>query len=650
MKISPIILFQTNSNLANKKKVSQPNFGAALNMINYGNKLIREMNKSRFAANDILSNLIPKLEIKSGQYSKIIIEKIEATKGRIRVLQEAIATGVKPVKVRNAEDDIKFYANFNQSSEYLYYDKIATREAKAAEAKQNWFGRTFNSVYDDVYNEKMSPYYRKKERHDRILYTIKDLKNIVADYETSKRQQNEILLSLKRELAAYEAQLTSAGLTDVIARTLKSDGGIEDRIAGYYAVKDKIIRDFVGPLMQSKTLDKGDLSITPVPAAIVLYGATGVGKTEMLRAIEEQCSEVANVVHFDPSITIKNFQSATKQYLQRAIQEHGDTQKRTILLIDEAEKYLCMTVDKAKKFVTGLENDDFDILTKYGSDGKDNVDYLKTVLDRVSELPADNDPTKCATTIFITTNYPHLIDQDLMRRKGKFTPIAVPPAKDDDLVAVLKHYFKLNSTTLELIKRIAKNDNFLEVLNGQINLSQKAKEVFIEKRNNGSLDTMCINAELTDWPNIDRFVKFANPSKKKGAYSNVEWKEIVNEAFAKYLENPSIPMYKHFFEVQEETYRDITPERFANFNTICSMVSSKIEKSEMDDDTKAFDDFVKQYMRGELDEASEKEFEQEINKIIKTYNGLVSRKDSLTDAEKTQLELYENWLNKLEMI
>ncbi len=606
------------------------------------NKLMTAMTSLNLT-NASLERFMPHLNVSAtkGKYSQIIIEKIKATNERIRVLEEAIATGVKPAKVREAENDINFYINWRDSSEEAYYRDKADKEGKAAKAKQSWFGRTFFSNYDDVYNETMKPYWKNHWRYIGIKDNIYNLRNIVADYEKNRNMQLEMLASLKREKAAYEAQLTSAGLTDAIGRTMTSEGGIEERIAGYGDVKSKIQKEFVGPLTQT-----GIVNTTSVPAAVVLYGATGVGKTEMLRGIEEQCAETANVLHFPPETTIDGFRDTMKEYLAKARAEYAKPEhKRTILLIDEAEKYLCMTKGKAQKLLSWLEAADFEILSRYGSDDKDNIDYLKSALDRISELPDGKDNTKSATTLFITTNYPHLIDQDLMRRKGKFTPIAVPPASNYDLREVISHYFKLNSDMLEMIKMLAKNDNFYEILNGQVRLTAKARQVLMDKKENGTLQGMYINHELTDWPNMDRFLNFANPSLKRGAYSNVEWKYIVNEAFDRYLENPSIPMYMHFFDVQSETVRDITPKRYANFKTIFSMVNDKVEKADMDEAEQTFDNLLKQYQCGTLDKETEQGVEKRMEEIQEQFEILTKKKKTgvLTDGEQMQYDLYKRW-------
>ncbi len=496
---------------------------------------------------------------------------------------------------------------------------------------------------DSKYDEKMQPYWNGHWRHQRIEWNLDDLRQIVADYNSSKDLQRQTLEALKRERASYIAQLTSAHLGDYVNQTVNQHGSINERIAGYIDVKEQIKKDFVAPLLASK--DNPNVSL---PNAVVLYGATGVGKTEMLKGVEEECKAVAEIVHFPMDTSLDDFRKEMDKLLEQAKNRFDKTKKRTILLIDEAEKYMCMSELKANRLATEFEADDFEILNKYGNNDKDNVDYLKSLLDWISEVPKEGETnkSKSATTLFITTNYPHLIDQDLMRRKGKFTPIAVHPAKDFNLEAVIKHYFKQNSDLLEQIKMLAPNDNFTEILNGQVKFSEKAKNVLLEKRTNGTINNMHIDYELSDWPDLKRFIKFMNPSDKRGAYSNVEIKDMISKAFDRYLENPTKPMYKYFFDIKNETNRDITPARYSKFRTIYNMVTDKFDSEGFGQAEKNFTDLINAYQNGELNEEMCTAVEKQMAHIQEELQKLQSKMKAgiaLTEGEQMQYDLFKKY-------
>ena len=624
----------TGSKIDLVRKIFKPTINNIDEAMNSG------MKKLNHSSEIALERLTPKLE--PGDYTKLLVAKIQATDERIKALKDVLATQVKSAKVRNVEDDLNFYRNWDDAAQKKKYQTEAESAKKAQRDKYIW-GFKWMSGGGTKYDEKMAPYWNGHWRYQRVESNLNDLRQIVADYNSSKDIQREILESLKRERASYLAQLTSARLGDFVNQTVNQHGSIKDRIAGYIDVKEQIKKDFVAPLLASK--DNPNVSL---PNAVVLYGATGVGKTEMLKGIEEECKDVAEIVHFPMNTSLDKFREEMHKLLEQAKNRFDKTKKRTILLIDEAEKYMCMSELKANRLATEFEADDFEILNKYGNKDKDNVDYLKSLLDWISEVPKEGETnkSKSATTLFITTNYPHLIDQDLMRRKGKFTPIAVHPAKDFNLEAVIKHYFKQNSDLLEQIKMLAPNDNFEEILNGQVKLSEKAKNVLLEKKNNGTISNMHIDYELSDWSNLERFIKFMNPSDKRGAYSNVEIKDMISKAFDRYLENPTKPMYKYFFDIKNETNRDITPARYSKFRTIYNMVTDKFDSEGFGQAEKEFTDLINAYQNGELNDEMCEAVEKQMAHIKEELQNLESKKKdgiALTEGEQMQYDLFKKW-------
>lgn len=626
----------TGSKIDLVRKIFKPTINNIDEAMNAG------MKKLNHSSEIALERLTPKLE--PGDYTKLLVAKIQATDERIKALKDVLATQVKSAKVRNAEDDLNFYRNWDDAAQKKKYQTEAESAKKAQRDKYIW-GFKWLSGGGTKYDEKMAPYWNGHWRYQRVESNLNDLRQIVADYNSSKDLQRQTLEALQRERASYIAQLTSAHLGDFVNQTVNQHGSVNDRIAGYIDVKEQIKKDFVAPLLASK--DNPNVSL---PNAVVLYGATGVGKTEMLKGIEEECKDVAEIVHFPMNTSLDKFREEMDKILAQAKARIKDPQngKRTILLIDEAEKYMCMSEPKANRLASEFESDDFEILKKYGNYDNDNINYLKSLLDWISEVPKDGETnsSKSATTLFITTNYPHLIDQDLMRRKGKFTPIAVHPAKDFNLEAVIKHYFKQNSDLLEQIKMLAPNDNFAEILNGQVKLSEKAKKVLLEKKNNGTINNLHIDYELSDWPNLERFINFMNPSDKRGAYSNVEIKDMISRSFDKYLENPTKPMYKYFFDIKNETNRDITPARYSKFRTIYNMVTDKFDSEGFGQAEKEFTDLINAYQNGELNDEMCEAVEKQMAHIQEELQKLESKKKdgiALTEGEQMQYELFKKW-------
>lgn len=183
-------------------------------------------------------------------------------------------------------------------------------------------------------------------------------------------------------------------------------------------------------------------------------------------------------------------------------------------------------------------------------------------------------------------------------------------------------------------------------MDSQVKFTEKAKQVILEKQRNGTLSNLNIDYELTDWPDVNKFLKFTNPSKKKGAYSNVELKHMINTAFDNYLENPTQPMYKYFFDAKNETLRDITPKRYEKFRAIYSMVNDKVENEGLDEASKEFTDLINSYQNGMLNEEMSKAVETRMENVLKELVKLEDLKKSglqFSAGEQMRYDLFKKW-------
>ena len=117
----------TGSKIDLVRKIFKPtvnNIDAAMNA---------EIKKLNFSHTNALKRLTPKIE--PGAYTKLLIAKINATDKRIKTLKEAIATQVKPVKVKEAEADLSFYRNWDDAAQKKKYQTEAESAKKAQRDK-----------------------------------------------------------------------------------------------------------------------------------------------------------------------------------------------------------------------------------------------------------------------------------------------------------------------------------------------------------------------------------------------------------------------------------------------------------------------------------------------------------------------------------
>lgn len=447
--------------------------------------------------------------------------------------------------------------SWNYWSEKSWYEKQAEDEIERKGLNKGWFK---GGKKRDIRDSWMNKFYEKDNEIDAINAKRNEYQQIV-DMANAALKDSDAKISLGEKLNNLNDVQSS------LNAMLSATGGLHQRIAGYGNEKSKIERIFVNPLAESKRDDK-----VKVPSAILLHGATGTGKTTFLDSIAEQSRGNVVVVDYtedtDSDTLVKDFTHKLREARERYLEEGNDevTKKtRTILLINEAEKILAMTPEYAKEHLDyKLDDADMALLEQYGNDTNlvANVNRFKGYLDHCSQAPeGEDDTTRGGLTIFITTNYPHLIHPDLLTRDGKLPYIAINPADGANIEAVVKHYAKLNSQALEAAKTIKDND-YIDRLVG---LTTEAKTKLKEYKNNGRLNELKIDYEAIPY---DIIAKVNKPTSKLGAYSNDRYRKISEEAFQKYLEKPELPYYTHLTKTIMTEKRDIGPARYNKFYEI----------------------------------------------------------------------------------
>ena len=589
-------------------------------------------------------------KIELGSNAQKVMAEITNTKAAIKALEESTGTS-KSSDVTEAYQKISNHNWWQSVKDRTYREALEKAEAaQKKEDKSHMLGTRWFTSDDGVYSRKMDEYYYDSDYKNNLSSDeVGKHKAIINAYETIANTNETSRLAqikaLKEKLAALEKNLDFSSVRDDINTAMTSTGGIEDRIAGYEDVKDEIKRVFVEPLV-SKNPD------VHVPSSVMLYGATGCGKTTFLNAIKSQSKDHAEVVDISTGITnTGSFETQLETYLEEAKQRYIDTEKRTIILLNEAEKFLCMGKEDMGKSGMLLDESDKAKIKKYNEVFKcsNNVTFFKSILDSISKVPiGENETTGKAATIFITSNYPHLVHRDLLSRDGKYGKlmhIAVKPAADNDLKAVMKHYFKKHSDFIEKIKMYSKKDNYADLINSIPGISDKGRATLISKVKDGTIENMHIDPTCSEFPNFDAFIKGNNPSLSKGAYSNARIQNIADKAFFEYLKNPTITYEKHFTNIKNERGQDITPEAYRYFKDIYEMVQNpnkfKEGKTTISEDVIQF---MKEYQDGLLTEKDMKKFELRKQDIQSRYNELKSKAD-LTEAEKASIKQYQEFLD-----
>ncbi len=514
--------------------------------------------------------------------SEKTIEQLEELKKVYKSNQDEIDK-----KKKAAQANLDKIAAWNWNKEYNQQKVDAENEIDRKDLSRFWNPFKCNAIREKHYNE-----FHKKELAIDELKRRKEVDEAIISSSPLSTSQVKILIEQIDAMIEQKKQLEKQKIRqegiDGVQRTINAmfnkSGGLKDRIAGYDYEKDEITKMFVEPLAKSK-----DDPTVKVPSAVLLHGATGTGKTTFLNGIGEQSKDFAEVVDLSVDIDAEDFPKEVKRQMEKAraryfeLDDNKNLKKtRTILLVNEAERFLSMTPEEAKILYGENMFDAMDIeyMENYGQSAE-YINEFKSLLDTCSEAPRHiNDTQRGALTIFITSNYPHLIHPDLLSRDGKMPFIAINPARNENIEAVVEHYFKKANELVEKIK-LMKEPSDIDCLVG---ITKKAKENIKKMMENGTINSLHV-----DYKNIpyDKFAQEFNPSMKKGAFSNDSYRKIAEKSCNMYLEDPS-HNYEYYFidNLDREdrskklpngavipSGRDINPQRYKKFVSIYNMLA-----------------------------------------------------------------------------
>ncbi len=522
------------------------------------------------AGYDLLRNLLVRPNIKFTGNFDSEKDKSEATKAliqeinRLKAEKEALMIVNEEERVKQAKAELELCEYFEKNRYKLYTAAESEREREydSVRDRQNWWNKMFsmeamragNKVFEN------SEYIRCRDKY--LVY--KDRKelnhNIIENAEKSKEEKALRIKTLEDLIAAKSKYADYTAVTNLIEEYMNGEYGINTKIAGYDDVKQEI-NEFIGKLNH----DKGH-----IPSCVLLYGAIGTGKSTFLKCVEDSAKGNIETVRFyyNPNGDV-DFITAFDSYLEEAKTRYKNEGKRTVLLMDDAEEYFAKTLDSAMEHKDNYTPDELARLKAINDRGtNENVSQFKHIFDVLSQEPNGNDRHKSATTIFITTNYPHLINDDLMYREGKVHAFHVGPAENRDLADVIKYYFNQGNDTLGFIKLLGTQSEEIqrESLNHIDELSPRGRAVLLDLfRNHVADKVLYIDCES---PDFMKMAKVFNPNIRRGAYTNDQIAHISRRALRKYTENPKVDYLKYFMDEMIHSKRAISPDMLKHYNQI----------------------------------------------------------------------------------
>lgn len=551
-------------------------------------------------------------------------------------------------KKKDAQAKLDKIKNWDYSTEYRKQSDAAALEINEKNLSTFWNPFQCRDIKSNHYNE-----FQRKNREIETLKSQKSLyEQIVkisgSDVKKSKTfvSQIDVMIAQKLQIEKQEQRLESLeGINKAIEAMGNAQGGLDDRIAGYEYEKDELRRLFINPLSQSQK----DPSIE-VPPAVLLYGANGTGKTTFLNGIatEAKKEDYAVVESLPPVDSAKEFKEAIARIFHKAkvrYLEPGEGNKpkrvRTVLLINDAERFFGMSYNQAKAVYGNLIDETDETKLKGIKHEPELIDLFKSIFDTCSGVPEkiDHSYDNSATTIFITTNYPHLIDRDLLRKIDFF---AINPAKGKNMEEVLKFYFKKCSDVLETIKERAKSPDFdpddLKYIKRHI--SNESLSKLKQMAQDGTLQDLKIPYDSIPYENI---AKDFRPNIKTGAFDNRQFRKLSIEALNKYIQDPSRDYSGHYYELLFNARRMLDPVRYKHQIDIFNTLAPLNKQEQKEDGQKLLDEKIMLYRMEKAGILSNKDAKK--LDYIKTQDSqelkyLETKKEetSLTDEEQLRLE------------
>jgi len=433
---------------------------------------------------------------------------------------------------------LEFLAQYNEAERTLHYQQLIEEER----AKLSWWARNFSPNKNSEIVHRHSLALQKE-----LLYVAnlrEELGNMNKEWDLIEKGEITTQQAIKKldeidkqwkELE--EAQRLKTDKAQRINDIIKGKGGLDERIAGYEEQKKAVTENILKPIM-----NEIDTRVEQkVPNAMLFYGATGTGKTTFTEAlinnIKLQGKDGEKVKVHVETLDIpneKDFITDVRGKLNKAIERYNnsistdETGTRTIYVINEIDKHL----DKTKAATSDAV--------------RNNIDYMKTILDECAKLPNPNNNRACGTTFLFTTNYPTRIHDDLLRREGKIgLKIALNPAEKNDIAAILKFY------------------------------TQKAAQIIQESYPALKIDTEAVPFEM--------LAEKLQPDLEKGAFSNDSLEHMIMRsgagksagALQRYIDDPAKSFAGHLADVALTEVRDLQKDRFDEFVNIYKAIEGE---------------------------------------------------------------------------
>ena len=318
-------------------------------------------------------------------------------------------------------------------------------------------------------------------------------------------------------------------------------------LVGHIKEKEKIYAKLIKPII---------LNQEKPPGAVLIYSPTKEVTNLFTNSVYKKLLPHSRIVEFDEKSLKTDFKTWLWNTLQSNANRSTQDTKHNIILIRDAEKYLALP--REDSYYSSLTSNEMELVTDILHRHQQLSSVFKSLMDYCSEPTAANG---YATTFLLTSENPHLIDRDLLKRPGKFLSFAVNPESSSDIAA----FFEENvNQHRRYLKNLCSNQNLLG--------DNLIPYPVVEKVLNEKTKLLSNLNSSTDVP-YHIISEFAVPNSLQGGYSYNKLSEIARQSVYDAAVNDKNNLGEVLAENIRNTERDISAETYANFKRINDFTS-----------------------------------------------------------------------------
>lgn len=329
------------------------------------------------------------------------------------------------------------------------------------------------------------------------------------------------------------------------------------QVIGHKKEKDEIKNKIITPVVNNCGKNQ---KITPV---FLFYGADEDFINKAIIELKKELKKDANFISLS-NLKSENFEENIKHILYDAKINYLNSNKMTLVHIDEAEKFLSIHKKEANTILDfSLDDNDLSFLEQ-NENCANNINLMKSMADFSSKRPTSLSSNGNATVFVLTSKFPHLIHPDLLTRDGKVKSIYFEPDNKKNFELILKNNIKKAKKKLEQIKKadLRKIENE--------NLPYKSHRNLLQLMKNNNQNKLNIDIDKIPFYTL---AQLNAPSENLGAFDNNDIENIVNLALYDYIANPKAPFENHLAMKFANEKRSIAAKQYAKDKRIQEIIS-----------------------------------------------------------------------------